>query len=716
MTGLAPGETRNFLFALDTPSAIAVTANESYIKGWFVSQDGDRYELWLVAGETRVQAFTGLPRPDVALHHNNNPTFKRSGFVAHVESPGPATVQLIARLDDREIMLADGIAVPALPETIARGGSKALEADVASLAYQPTLSILLPIPVPHPYLLSRSVESLRAQRYGRWQLCIASDSVEQSPFLDYLKETVRQDSRLKLVEAANDHPSELCAQALALAEGDFILRLQPGDELHPSALSDIVEALNTGDDINLVYTDEEEVDLYGNRGRRISKPDFDPEAFVSWNFIGPSVAIRRAAALQVGGYGAQATQCDGWDLLVRISEICRPEQIQHVAKALYSCRQGDDTVALLARQPKDKSSGGSCSETVSDHLKRIGSSAMVEPGIFAGSYRVRYHRGADSQTAVVVRAQDGSFQQAALAPNLDPQRTRVYESIGSGAELLADSRLPSQNQEGVVLPRDFTGSTADVFIFINRPLDTVNHHFVEELTAQAMRQDCGLVTGIALDRNGRVLHSGFRRTPADEWTDAFAGSDFFRDEMPRELHVVRTVDGVSDEFFAVKRSRLTALGGLAAILSAGMPQLVKNLVGLAHSDNTRVLVTPYAIATFDVVSPRDHLESEECMAENDKNNDDDLNGQPHAAPGDRRLLAAELRETANERNRLRRELAAASDALARAAASRSEGVEQRVEELTLALEAERRMTAGLQDSLSWKLTAPLRACLRLIRR
>ncbi len=306
--------------------------------------------------------------------------------------------------------------------------------------------------------------------------------------------------------------------------------------------------------------------------------------------------------------------------------------------------------------------------------------------------------GLPRQIAVLVRTEDGAFQHAALAANVDPRTTRVYELFGSGADLLPDSRVPEGKQAISARLRSLSELPADVFIFINRPLDTVNHCFFDELASQAMRADCGLVTGIALDRTGRVLHSGIH---------------FSQGELPRNLSVVRSVEEISDEFFAVKRSQLIALGGVGAVSSAKMPQVVQRLAELARSAGTRVLVTPYAVATFDVDGAYDHLDTEERMPEDEsvREPDDELN----AAQAERKLAAAQLREISSERNRLRRELAAAEEALARLETNQSQDLRQEIQELNTSLEAERRITAGIQSSLSWKLTAPLRACMRLVR-
>lgn len=679
MASSSPHPAQTFLFSLDTPGAVPVTADESYVRGWFVPQDGNTYELWLIADQTRTQAFTGLPRPDVARHHQNNPIFKNSGFLARFKRPRvPASATLIARANDSEVVLAEGIAVSASEAKEAPPGTEAL-------GYRPLISILLPLPDAHPYVIVRCVESICKQNYSRWQLCIARESFESGYSREYLNKIAREDGRLKLVDAATGLISEHFNRALEVAEGDFVFRMDHRDELHPSALAEIAGSLSSG--VDLVYVDEDEMDFYGHRGKPFSKPDFDPEAFLTWNFIGHGVAVRRSVLLEAGGYVA-----DDWDALFRVLEIAGPSSVRHIPKLLYHYRRGDDFVAPPPREADDSA------QAIRDHLARTGISATVEAGLFPGSFRLRYEKGSPYQIAVLVRSEDGAFQHAALAANVDPRTTRVYELLGYGADLLEVSRVPG-GQPAIAGPlRNLGELPADVFIFINRPLDTVNHCFFDELASQAMRADCGLVTGIALDRTGGILDSGIH---------------FAQGELPRNLSIVRSVDEISDEFFAVKRSQLNALGGRGAVYSANMPQVVQELAKLARSGGTRVLVTPYAVAMFDVDGGYDHLDIEGRMPQDEsvRGPEDELN----AAQAERKLAAEQLREISSERNRLRRELAAADEALARLETNQSQDLRQQIQQLNTALETERRITAGIQSSLSWKLTAPLRACMRLVR-
>jgi hypothetical protein len=121
----------------------------------------------------------------------------------------------------------------------------------------------------------------------------------------------------------------------------------------------------------------------------------------------------------------------------------------------------------------------------------------------------------------------------------------------------------------------------------------------------------------------------------------------------RDILVVRSVDAISGDFFAVKRAQIVSLGGLEAARRASVSEL---------ASNSRVLVTPFAVATFDV----------------------GREPEPSSAPArQRHESSAELR--------------------------------QQIQELQVALESERRAIAEIRESHSWKLTRPLRAFLRITR-
>ncbi|MBV8550445.1 MAG: glycosyltransferase [Acidobacteriaceae bacterium] len=608
-----------FLFSLDTAAAVPLNSRESYLKGWFVPADEEAFELWLVVGEKRIPVFTGLPRPDVAQNHKHELGFKKPGFVVRFGRPQPSeSVRLIATTKSHDVVLADAIPCQGFLDAIEDVAKQGIrvdyqywlaesesslfwpELDVASrlsaLPYRPLISILLYVPESHPYLVTRCVESVLQQHYSHWQLCVARDSVPPGPEYVYLERVASEDSRVKLLPASSGRLSDELKRALNAAEGEFVLRLDYRDELHPFALVEIARALNTGEDIDLVYTDEDEMNFYGKRLRPFFKPEFDFEAFLSWNFIGNGAAIRRNLLLEGGAYTTETDDPDDSGLLLRILERMNPSRVRHVPKPLYHLRIGHDATAPLPRGLKRRSS-----KPVEDYIARTGREAVVWPSLFPESFRLRPKLTSDTRVAVFIRTEDGSLQHAALAADIDRGRTQVYELLGSGADLLTNTAQTAGSRSVSKTLRHLGDFREDVFVFINRPLEAVNHFFFEELAAQAMRPDCGLVTGISLDLKSHIVHSGFRRNLAGQLVDDYAGLYFPRCDYWEHFSVLRSVYSISDEFFAVKRSQLAALGGFGAVSSNRMRDLVQRLVALTHTQGAHVLVTPYAIGTFELV-------------------------------------------------------------------------------------------------------------------
>jgi len=139
-----------------------------------------------------------------------------------------------------------------------------------------------------------------------------------------------------------------------------------------------------------------------------------------------------------------------------------------------------------------------------------------------------------------------------------------------------------------------------------------------------MREECGLVTGISVDI-ARVIHSGLIGGAGGELMDPFVGLDFPHDGYLGLLSVVREVDTISDEFFAVRREHLETVGGLGSVSASFMPRLVQQLTESAHGRGLRVLVTPYAVATFEGVWPGAPSEIAPAMDHSDVNPDVKLN-------------------------------------------------------------------------------------------
>src|SRR3546814_14097422 len=88
------------------------------------------------------------------------------------------------------------------------------------------------------------IESVLAQVYPNWQLCIVDDASPDMRAMEVVEEYARGDERIEFMRRdVNGHISEASNSALAMARGDYVALLDHDDQLRPHALLEIAEAI-----------------------------------------------------------------------------------------------------------------------------------------------------------------------------------------------------------------------------------------------------------------------------------------------------------------------------------------------------------------------------------------------------------------------------------------------------------------------------------------
>ena len=193
-----------------------------------------------------------------------------------------------------------------------------LQADVASLPRQPTVSVLMPVFNTDPRWLRRAIESVRQQIYPHWQLCIADDASTNAATVACLAE-YSGDPRIRVTRrTTNGHISAASNDALALASGDFVALLDHDDELSPDALAEMVKAINRQPDADVFYSDEDKLTTSGLRCDPFFKPDWSPEHFLAQMYTCHLTVARRSLICELGGFRLGVEGSQDYDLWLRM--------------------------------------------------------------------------------------------------------------------------------------------------------------------------------------------------------------------------------------------------------------------------------------------------------------------------------------------------------------------------------------------------------------
>ena len=124
----------------------------------------------------------------------------------------------------------------------------------------PLISIVVPAYKTPEKFLRQMLDSLLAQTYTNWELCLANGSPEDKDMNQVLKEYQKQDSRIRFENLTqNLGIAENTNAAFAMAKGEFVGLLDHDDLLAPNALYEIVKMTEKNPQADVIYTDEDKV-------------------------------------------------------------------------------------------------------------------------------------------------------------------------------------------------------------------------------------------------------------------------------------------------------------------------------------------------------------------------------------------------------------------------------------------------------------------------
>lgn len=205
------------------------------------------------------------------------------------------------------------------------------------LAYQPLISIITPVYNLSPDILFETIQSVIDQTYENWELCLveaASTEYDLKPLLDHVS---RRDLRIKVqFLAQNQGIAANSNLALKAATGEFIALLDHDDLLAPFALYEVVKRLNQCPTDDVIYSDEDKIELNGKRHSPFFKPDWNPDLLTGFMYVGHLTVYRRRLIEALEGFRSEFDFSQDYDLLLRAAE--RTDRIGHIPKVLYHWR------------------------------------------------------------------------------------------------------------------------------------------------------------------------------------------------------------------------------------------------------------------------------------------------------------------------------------------------------------------------------------------
>lgn len=458
-------------------------------------------------------------------------------------------------------------------------------------SYQPKFSIVVPLYQTNPDYLREMIESVCAQTYPNWQLCMADGSpteaeapVGHTELTGILEEYAARDSRIGYVTLAqNQGISGNTNAALQMATGDYIVLVDHDDILPENALYEFAAAVNRDRTIDMLYSDEDKISMDGKKYFEPHfKPDFNLDLLCSVNYICHLFAARADVVERAGGFWEEYDGAQDLDFILRCSE--QAGNICHVPKILYHWRCHMDSTAANPESKLYAFEAGR--RAIEAHYQRLSIPARVENAAFYGMYRTIYEWKEEPLVSIIIPNKDHAGDLAKCLDSIyEKSDYRNFEFVivenNSTEQETFDyyKKLEAEHDNVRVVYyeggfnyskiNNFGAAAArgEYFLLLNNDTELIEGNCIRELLGYCMREDVGIVGAKLLYEDDTIQHAGVVVGFGGTAGHAYIGKSRYDTGYFGRLLCAQDYSAVTAACLMTKRSVYEEVGGLTEELA-----------------------------------------------------------------------------------------------------------------------------------------------------
>lgn len=388
----------------------------------------------------------------------------------------------------------------------------------------PLISVTVPAYRTPKAFLCQMIDSLQAQTYGNWELCIANGSPDDREMAEVLEKYASEDSRIRIMELKeNLGIAENTNQAITMARGEFVGLMDHDDLLAPNALYEVVSAVNREPLADAIYTDEDKVTAsLDEHFQPHLKPDFNLDLLRSNNYICHFFVVRRSVVEKIGGFRREFDGAQDYDFIFRCVEASR--KVVHVPEILYHWRTHK---ASTADNPASKMYAFDAGKrAIEAHLQRTGTKGTVSHTPDLGFYRVQYPVQGKPLVSIIIPNKD---EKETLQACLDSIRKStdyknyeiiIVENNSTEDETFAYYRELAKEPDIRLLrwKKEFNYSAINNFgakhakgeylLFLNNDVTIITPEWMREMLGVCQRPEVGAVGVKLIYPDNTIQHAG----------------------------------------------------------------------------------------------------------------------------------------------------------------------------------------------------------------
>ncbi len=445
------------------------------------------------------------------------------------------------------------------------------------------ISILVPLYNTPERFLREMIDSVKAQTYRNWELCLADGSDAQHADTEAIcREYQKEDSRIRYQKIEKNlgisGNTNVC---FSMATGDYIGLFDHDDVMHPSLLYECMKVIcEKGADY--IYTDEATFTSPNLDDLIVLhfKPDYSPDNLRANNYICHFSLFDAGLLKKTGLFRPEYDGSQDHDMILRLTE--EAGNVQHIPKILYYWRSHPNSVA--ADIGAKTYAIDAAKRAVRDHMRDYyGIEVEVESTrAFPTIFQVKYPIEGSPLISILIPNKDHKTDLKRCVDSIRKKSTwKHYEIVvienNSREQSIFDYYRELEQLPGVRIIRyegEFNYSKinnygagfaqGDYLLFLNNDTEVITPDWMEQMLMYAQRKDVGAVGAKLYYEDNTIQHAG---VVIGLGAHRSAGHTHYK--MPREhlgymgrLCYAQNITAVTAACLLVKRSIYDEVGGL----------------------------------------------------------------------------------------------------------------------------------------------------------
>ena len=443
--------------------------------------------------------------------------------------------------------------------------------EARAFAFQPLISVITPVFDTPVQRLNDAVESVLAQAYENWELLLIDDGSSAADLLDALPHLAARDQRITLAKLGkHEGISAASNQGLARARGEWVTFLDHDDVIEPDALFQIAKLLQIHRDAEMIYSDEDKLAEDAFEAPSF-KPDWSPDFFLSYNYVGHLAAVRRDTIQKVGEFRSEFDSAQDYDLFFRVAE--QTNRIHHIPRVLYHWRRSADSSAISVRQKPGQLDA--TRRAIEDHLKRRGERAHVAVDWRTHAFCVRRELLEARKISIIIPSCHDSeslkrciesLASKTSYPNYevfivqgDTQSPNVHHYFSGLPHRLL--RLPGASNISSLRNFAVKQTAAPWLLFLDDNIEAIEPDWLTIMAEHIQRLGVGAVGARLLNSSDTIEHAGIVLGVNGIAQPAFRGFPAEHPGANRQLQITRNCSAVSGTCMFTRREVFQEVGG-----------------------------------------------------------------------------------------------------------------------------------------------------------